>query len=82
MNQGKILQNRICPSLKRRERKGKLRKGKTDSKQGGGSTVQEYSRVHGDCTVELRGRVEQPREGEEGSVTRRGLQRQTEKRTS
>ena len=42
----------------RREREGKLLKGETDS-AGEGSIVQEYRRVCGDSTVELRGRVQQ-----------------------
>ena len=68
MNKRKIWQNRICPTLERRERKAKLLKGETDNTEEE-STVQECSRARGDSAVQLRGRMEQHREGEGGSVT-------------
>ena len=55
----------------RRKRTWKLVKGEKDKEESPG-----YSRARGDHTVELRGRVEQPREGDRDSFPGRGLQRQ------
>ena len=49
-NQRKIWWDRICPTLMRTERKGKLLKGETDS-TGGRECSTGYSRVQGEQRV-------------------------------
>ena len=53
-----------------------------DRHTGEESTAQDTVESMESSAVELRGRVEQPREGEGGSFTGKVLQRQTEERAS